>query len=475
MKLYLFLFLTALAYSIDKPNFVIIYTDDQGYGDLSCFGGTHVDTPRIDQMAAEGARLTNFYMAAAVCTPSRAALMTGTYPHRIGMTPILLSGSERGLNPSEITIPELLQEQGYKTGMFGKWHLGDQPEFLPTRQGFQEFFGLPYSHDVHPYNKVYDPKSKNFNFPPLPLLEHETVIESEPDADYLTQRFTERAVKFIKENKDNPFFLYVPHPMPHVPVHASPEFMKGVSPETLKKLEAEDGNIDYETRRDLFRQCVREIDWSVGRILDTLKESGIDENTVVIFSTDNGPVVGNAGPLRGAKGSYYEGGLRVPTVIRWPGTIPAGKDNHELMTAMDLLPTFAKLAGASVPTDRTIDGQDIMPVLLHQEQSPHEAFFYFFGSRLMAVRSGQWKLHITEQKITKKTVNGKEKVVRAFTPGVYALYNLESDIGETTNLAADHPEIVARLQGYADAFQEDLKKNSRPVGKAKDPKPLILE
>ncbi len=376
------------------PSFVVIFTDDQGYGDLSCFGGKHVSTPRIDQMAAEGARLTSFYVAAPVCTPSRAALMTGCYPKRIDMAMgsnfgVLLAGDTKGLNPEEITIAEVLKTAGYRTGMFGKWHLGDQPEFLPTKQGFDEYFGVPYSHDIHPFH----PRQDHYNFPPLPLLEDEAVIEMDPDADYLTKRITEHAVSFIERNKDEPFFLYIPHPIPHAPLHVSPAFMESVSGDVVAKLKEEDGNIDYRTRDQLFRQAIAEIDWSVGEILDTLKANGLDESTLVLFTSDNGPprntIFASPGPLRGNKGTTFEGGMREPTVVRWPGKIPAGKPNDELMTAMDLLPTFAKLAGAEIPKDRVIDGKDIWPTLTGEAGTPHETFFYHRGNQLQAVRSGK--------------------------------------------------------------------------------------
>lgn len=447
-----------------KPNFVIIFTDDQGYGDLSCFGGTHVKTPRIDQMAAEGARLTSFYVAAPVCTPSRAALMTGCYPTRIDMAtgsnfPVLLAADKKGLNPDEITIAEVLKSAGYATGLFGKWHLGDQPEFLPTRQGFDEFFGLPYSHDIHPFH----PSQERFQFPPLPLLDGETVIEMEPDADFLTKRITERAVKFIEKNKDKPFFLYVPHPIPHRPLHVSPPFMDGIAPEITDKLKNEGKSIDYQTRDKLFRQAIAEIDWSVGQILDVLKKNGLDENTVVVFTSDNGPAVGKATPLSGRKGSTLEGGMRVPTVIRWPGKIPAGRDNAELMTAMDLLPTFAKLAGAEIPPDRVLDGKDISSVLIHHAKSPHEAFFYHSAHELQAVRSGKWKLHLSSPK---KPQGSSGAVVAR------ALFDLEEDIGEQTDLLAHHPEVSERLRSYAMTFQEELNRNKRPAGEVRNPKPL---
>ena len=428
------------------PNFVIILTDDQGYADLSCFGGEHVNTPNIDQMAAEGMKLTSFYMAAALCTPSRAALMTGSYPRRVDLAygtdfVVLLAGDGKGLNPTEITLAEVLKSVGYKTGMFGKWHLGDQPEFLPTRQGFDEYFGIPYSHDIHPDH----PRQDHFQFPALPLLDQEEVIEMDPDADYLTRRVTERAVQFIEENKEDPFFLYIPQPIPHKPLHVSPPFMEDVSAEIVEKLKEENNSIDYPTRDKLFRQAINEIDWSVGQILDTLKEHGIDENTLVIFTSDNGPAVGKATPIKGRKGSQFEGGVREPTVIRWPGNIPTGQSNDELMSAMDLLPTFAKLAGAEVPTDRVIDGKDIWPVLTQGASTPHEAFFYHRTKNLHAVRSGNWKLHIEEGKPTE-------------------LYNLESDIGETNNVLEKNPDVVNRLLPYIEAFEIDLAQNSRLAG-----------
>jgi arylsulfatase A-like enzyme len=447
-----------------KPNFVVIFTDDQGYGDLSCFGGKHVETPEIDRLAQEGARLTSFYVAAPVCTPSRAALMTGSYPKRVGMARgsnfcVLLAGDTKGLHPDEITMAEVLKKAGYATGMFGKWHLGDQPEFLPTRQGFDEYFGIPYSHDIHPYH----PRQDRFQFPPLPLLRGEKVIEAEPDADYLTRRVTDHAVAFIEKHKDHPFLLYVPHPIPHTPLHVSPPYMEGVSEEVKKKLAKENQSIDYRTRSKLFPQAISEIDASVGRIVGALKEHGLDRNTLVIFTSDNGPAIGSAGPLRGRKGSAYEGGMREPTVVWWPGKIPAGMVCDELLTAMDLLPTFAKLAGASIPTDRVIDGKDIWPVLSGQPgaKSPHDRFFYHQGDRLRAVRSGLWKLHLP------KRVGKKKKLAPV------ELYHLGDDIGEKHNVAKDHPEVVKRLLGYADEFKKDLKANSRPAAFADDPKPLV--
>lgn len=425
------------------PNIVLIFTDDQGYGDLGCFGADHVSTPRIDQMAAEGSKLTSFYVAAPVCTPSRAALMTGSYPKRVDMATgfrfgVLLSADSKGLHPNEITIAETLKSVGYKTGMFGKWHLGDQPEFLPTRQGFDEYFGIPYSHDIHPFHQ----RQGHFNFPALPLLDGETVIEMDPNADLLTKRITERAVKFIEKNKDAPFFLYIPHPIPHRPLHASPPFMGNAPSDIKSTLEKENGNIDYKTRDKILNLAIAEIDWSVGEILDTLKNQGIDENTLVIFTSDNGPAVGSAGPLSGKKGSTFEGGMREATVIRWPGKIPAGASNNELMTAMDLHPTFAKLAGAKIPSDRVIDGKDVWPVLTGKAKTPHKAFFYHRQNELQAVRSGNWKLHL---------IDGKPS----------ALHNLKTDIGESNNLLAKNPKIERKLMAYIRDFEKDLAQNSR--------------
>ena len=436
-----------------RPNFVVIYTDDQGYADLSCFGGKHVSTPRIDQMAAEGSRLTSFYMAASVCTPSRAALLTGSYPKRVGMAErVLLAGDPKGLNPSEVTIAEVLKSAGYRTGIFGKWHLGDQPEFLPLKQGFDEFFGLPYSHDIHPFHG-----NKKHRFPPLPLLEGETVIEQDPDADYLTRRVTERAVRFINENRDAPFFLYVPHPTPHRPISVSPPFRKHI-PDALKTklvLEKNNQTIDYATRDNLYSSAISEIDWSVGQILDAVKTQGIDHNTLVVFTSDNGPKVGKATPLKGKKGSTFEGGMREPTVIRWPGKIPPGTSNDELLTAMDLLPTFAKLAGAAIPKDRVIDGKDIWPTLISKAGTPHDAFFYHKSNSLSAVRSGKWKLHTDGGRPTQ-------------------LYDLETDIGEKQNVIQSNPEVVQRLDRHMKAFAKDIADNSRPAAFAENPKPLSM-
>ena len=450
---------TPKAVAADRPNFIIIFTDDQGYADLSCFGSKSVYTPNIDQMAKEGVRLTSFYVAAPLCTPSRAALMTGCYPARIDMDvpsslaiampnipkgrrfPVCLAGDGRGLNPEELTIAEVAQSAGYKTGMFGKWHLGDQPVFLPTRQGFEEYFGIPYSHDIHPKH----PRQKFFHFPPLPLLEGEKVIELEPDANYLTRRVTERAVDFIKRNKDDAFFLYVAHPLPHGPLAASPE---------IKKQYAQQLKTNGSGKPGIFPTVIYEIDWSVGEILKTLKDEGIDGNTIVLYTSDNGPAKGSAKPLSGKKGSTLEGGQRVPAVVRWPQGIPAGMENDKVLTAMDILPTFAKLSGAELPSDLTIDGKDIMPTLVDGAESPHEYFFYAHWGVLEGVRWKSWKLRV---------IDGKE-----------ALYNLDVDVIEKKNVAANHPEIVEKLKAAMQGFEDEMEANVRPAGMVENPVPLSM-
>ncbi len=442
-----------------KPNFILIFCDNLGYGDIEPFGSTANRTPHLNRMAKEGCKFTHFCVTAGVCTPSRASIMTGCYSQRVGMHKnprdghVLRPISPYGLHPNEVTIAEVLKERGYATGIFGKWHLGDQPEFLPTKQGFDEYFGIPFSHDIHPFH----PRQSHYKFPPLPLLENDTVIEMDPNADFLTKRITEHAVSFIERNKDEPFFLYVPHPIPHAPLHVSPPFMEGVSHDVVAKLQAEDGNIDYQTRHKLFRQAIAEIDWSVGQILDTLKANGLDDNTLVLFTSDNGPpkntLFASPGPLRGHKGTTFEGGMREPTVVRWPGKIPAGKANGELMTTMDLLPTFAKLAGAAIPTDRVIDGKDIWPTLTGEAQTPHEMFFYHRGNVLAAVRSGRWKLHTSKGRPTQ-------------------LYDLESDLSEKNNVIDSHPEVVRRLNGQLKAFAKNIADNSRSAAFVENPKPL---
>lgn len=461
--LFISLYGCALSHSEESqklPNFIIIFTDDQGYGDLGCFGGKHVKTPNLDQMAAEGMKLTSFYVAAPVCTPSRAALMTGCYPKRINMASgVFLAGDNRGLHPDEITIAEVLKTKGYATGIMGKWHLGDQPEFLPTRQGFDEFFGLPYSHDIHPWHQ----NNKKYNFPDLPLLDGEEVVELNPDMNYLTQRITDRAVDFIKRNKENPFFLYIPHPLPHRPLYASPDQMKQVPDSIQTILSQENGTVNYPLRDKIYPQAIGTIDNSVGEILKALRKNGIDENTLVVFSSDNGPArggMGSTGGLRGRKGQTFEGGMREPAIAWWPGKIPKGTETDQILTTMDILPTFASLARAEIPHDRVIDGKNIWPVLAGNKNDgpPREPFYYYRANQLQAVRYGDWKYHRRD--------------------GQNLLYNLKDDMGEAQNVIDQYPEIASELKGYFERFEKELGEGNtlsgqcRPAGYVETAKPL---
>jgi len=442
------------------PNFVLIYCDDLGYGDIGPFGAQGYQTPNLDRMAAEGMKFTDFHSAAAVCSASRVALMTGCYPQRVGILGALGPNAKVGINENEMLIPEVLKQRGYATAIFGKWHLGDNPRFLPTRHGFDRYFGLPYSNDMWP-NHPTNGKA----YPPLPLIEGEKVIQKMPDQTQLTTWYTERAVQFIQENKDRPFFVYVPHSMPHVPLFVSDKF-KG------------------KTERGLFGDVIAEIDWSVGQILSAIKSSGIDEQTLVLFTSDNGPWLsygdhaGNAGPLREGKGSTWDGGHLEPTLARWPGKIPAGKVCKELTATIDVLPTFAKLAGAEPPKDRIIDGLDIWPLMAGTEgaKTPHDRFYYYWAFGLEAVRSGPWKLHLPhDYRTLAGGAGGKDgkPVPYKNAKTDLALYNLENDVGEKTNVAEQNPDVVKRLLALAEEGRADLGdsltnqtgKNRRPPGK----------
>jgi arylsulfatase A len=444
--------------SADKPNIVIIFCDDVGYADIGVFGAKGYETPNLDRMAAEGVKFTDFYAAASSCTPSRAALMTGCYPQRVGLPNVIGPKSKVGISDQEQTIAEILKPLGYATACYGKWHMGHQPEFLPTRHGFDEYFGLPYSNDMwpnHPTNK---------SFPDLPLVEGERTIEYNPDQTQLTTWYTERSVRFIEKNKDRPFFLYLPHSMAHVPLFVSDKF----------KDKSEQG---------LYGDVMMEIDWSVGQILSTLKRLGIDEKTLVIFCSDNGPWLsygdhgGSAEPLREGKGTTFDGGQREPTVMRMPDKIPAGAVCSEPASTMDILPTVAKLTGAELPA-HTIDGKNIWPLMLGEPgaKSPHEAFFYYRGFALEAVRSGKWKLHLPH---SYRTLAGRQGGTGG-QPAKYeqgkigpALFNLENDIGEQHDVSARHPAIVKRLMALADEMRQDLGdsaqkmtgQNRRPPGR----------
>ena len=417
-----------------KPNFVVILIDDMGYGDIGPFGSKLNRTPHLDRMAREGMRLTSFY-AAPVCTPSRAQMMTGCYAKRVSLPNVIGPVCPIGISAKEHTIADLLKQQGYATMAVGKWHLGDQPEFLPTRHGFDHYFGLPYSNDMGGTGK----NAQGRGQPPLPLLRDAAVIEAPADQDTLTSRYTEQAVKFIKSNKDRPFFLYLPHTAVHVPLHPGAAF-KGKSV------------------NGRYGDWVEEVDWSVGRVLDTLGELKLAGRTFVLFTSDNGPWLtqgrngGVAGPLHGGKGTTWEGGMREPTIAWWPGRIAAGAVRDAMVSEIDVLPTLVKLAGGEVPTDHKIDGRDIWSLLAGQTSvSPHDALFYFNGNQLQAVRSGSWKLAITPQGTG--LPKGAAQPVKHIGP---RLYNLDSDIGELSDVAAQHADVVARLQRLIERIGADL-------------------
>ncbi len=424
------------------PNVVIVYADDQGYQDLGCFGSPDIKTPNIDQMAKEGRRFTSFCVAQAVCSASRTALLTGCYPNRVGILGALGPAATHGIHDDEWTLAEVVKKRDYATAIFGKYHLGHHPKFLPTRHGFDEYFGLPYSNDMWPRHPT-----AGKNFPLLPLIEGEKVIQTMPDQTKLTTWYTERAVRFIETNKDRPFLLYVAQSMPHVPLHVSDKF-KGKS------------------ARGLYGDVIMEIDWSVGEILKTLKRLDLERNTLVIYTSDNGPWLsygdhaGSAGPLREGKGTTFEGGVRVPCVMRWPGKIPAGSVTNELAATIDILPTVAKLVGAGLPADRIIDGRDIRPLMSGQPgaKSPHDAYYYYWGRELQAIRSGRWKLHFPHGYPSLGEPRGA-----GGRPGPYVqkkigleLFDLEADVGETTNVAGKHPNVVKRLQQLAERARDDL-------------------
>jgi arylsulfatase A len=453
------------AVDVLKPNLLIINIDDLGYGDIGPFGSTLNRTPNLDRMAAEGRRLTTFY-AAPVCSPSRAALMTGCYPKRVLPIPhVLFPGNDVGLAPSEITVAESLKSVGYVTGIVGKWHLGDQPEFLPTRQGFDRWFGLPYSNDMGPAadgikSNFGDPlpaMSKNPQ-PPLPLMRGETVLQRvlAEDQTQLVTRYTEEALRFMQAHKDERFFLYLAHSAVHFPLYPGERF-RGKS------------------ANGLYGDWVEEVDWSVGEVLNALRGHGLAEKTLVIFTSDNGGTARAVNrPLRGNKGSTWEGGVRVPAIAWWPGKVPAGTSSDAICGMFDVLPTFAALGGAKVPGDRKIDGADIRSVLMGDADvpGPHEVFYYYRGLELEAVRDNEWKLVLSNA-----GGNGRSKA------GVKAgdsarLFNLKTDIGESTDVASQHPEIVDRLEKLVAKMKDDLGTSGlapgcRPLGKVNNPQLLI--
>jgi arylsulfatase A-like enzyme len=426
------------------PNIVVIFTDDQGYGDLACYGARNIKTPNLDKMAAEGVRFTNFYVGQPVCSASRAALLTGCYPSRVGIHGALTPSAKTGLNPEEETLAEICKSKGYKTAMVGKWHLGDHADFLPTKQGFDEYLGVPYSNDMWPAHP-----NKDFSFPRLPLIENDSIIDYfDDDQNALTTMYTDKAVRFIESNKDNPFFLYVAHNMPHVPLFVSQKF-RGKS------------------EAGLYGDVIMEIDWSAGQIMETLKELNLDKNTLVIFTSDNGPWLsygkhsGSALPLREGKGTVFEGGVRVPCIMRWPGQIPAGSVQSEPAMTIDILPTIAGLISAKLP-EKTIDGKNIWPLIISDPhvKTPHDAFYYYFNNNeLQGMRSGKWKLYFPHTYRSFLGKAGREDGMPVDYTHVeidLELYDLEKDVSEKNNVAAQFPSVVDSLQNMAAAFRAKL-------------------
>ena len=484
MRLLLALILTTLTLSAADqrpPNVVIILLDDLGYADMGCFGAEKIKTPNMDRMAAEGMKFTSFYVAQAVCSASRAALMTGCYANRVGMQGALNHTSKEGIHPDEWLLPEMCKARGYATAAFGKWHLGTDLLFNPLHHGFDEFLGIPYSND----NSKYHPSLAQ-EMPPLPLYDGLKVIETDPDQSLFTHRFTAGAMSFIEQHKDQPFFLYVPHVMPHVPIFASADF-RGKS------------------SVGLYGDVVQELDWSVGQILDTLKRCDIDHETLVILFSDNGPFLsygnhaGSAKPLREGKLTTFDGGVRSPFIARWPGHVPATQVCDEPVMEIDLLPTISSLIGGKL-SDRKIDGKNILPLLEGKPdaKSPHEALVFYGGNELQAIRSGPWKLHFPHPYITVDGEPGRDgkparfgqmqpkSITQSGIAGIasrhgyrvetigLSLFNLQDDPGETHDLAKEHPEMVERLQKLAeptrkelgDALQQITGTKNRPLGLA---------
>jgi arylsulfatase A len=439
------------------PNFVLVFIDDLGYGDLGCYGSKRTETPHLDQLAKDGTRFTDFHTAAAVCTASRAGLLTGCYPQRVNLLGALGPNSKVGINDDEQLLPELVKTKGYRTAIFGKWHLGDAPQFLPLQHGFDRYFGLPYSNDMWPKHPA------KLSFPELPLIEDNEVVQRNPDQSQLTSWYTERAVKFIEDSAKEPFLLYVPHSMPHVPLFTS-EKQRGKS------------------KHGLFGDVIAEIDNSVGTIRAALEKQGVADNTLILFTSDNGPWLsygehaGSSGPLREGKGTTWEGGQRVPMIANWPGHVPAGRVSGEFCTTMDVVPSFCQLAGAELPKHK-IDGHDIRPLLLGEADahSPYDVFYYYWNNGLDAVRSGPWKLHFPHAYPSLTGTPGKDGSPGGLTQAKtgLALYNLDDDVGEQHDVAAEHPKVVERLSKLAEMARDDLGdahtkregRGRRPAGK----------
>ena len=447
---------------ITPPNIIFILTDDQGYGDLGIYGATDIETPHIDQLASEGAMFTSYYATQPVCSASRASILTGCYSDRIGIHNAYSPGSKVGLNPEETTIAELLKEKGYATGIFGKWHLGDAPEFLPRKHGFDQFFGILYSNDMWPKHPQ---QGTVFNFPDIELYENETPLYILEDQAFLTKALTDRAINFIQRNKEQPFFVYLPHPQPHVPLFAADPFK-----------DSQD--------RGLYGDVIHEIDASVGRILASLEEEGLEENTIVIFTSDNGPWLsygghsGSSGIFREGKGTNWEGGHRVPGIIRYPNKIEPNTLIEAPAMGIDWLPTLAEFAATKMPKLK-IDGASLVPLLTGAtNSSPHDNFFFYYRTNeLHAVRHKDWKLYVPH---TYRSLNGREGTNDGF-PVPYqmneintpTLFDLNNDRSEQYNIAFQHPEIVKKISKIADSIRLILGdqlsgikgKEVRPVGR----------
>ena len=437
------------------PNIILIYADDLGYGDLGCYGSTKNVTLHLDKLAEQGMRFTQYYSACSVCTPSRGALLTGCYPARIGFDAfgkkkswVLFPGFAEGFHPDEILMPEFLKTRGYATAHVGKRHCGDQPEHLPTRHGFDSYYGLPYSNDMAIMPRR--PKS-----PPLPLLHNEDVIQEQPRQAPLIERYTEKSIRFIRENRNAPFFLYLAHMHVHLPHYVMQHF-------------------EAQSKNGRYGAAVAAIDWSTGVIVAELERLGLTDNTIIIFTSDNGSREqgegGDNGPLRGHKGQIWEGGMRVPCMVKWPGKIKPGSISSELVTAMDFYPTLAQIVGYHVPAEPIRDGRDVSAIWLGEPdaKSPYDAFYYYMVDELQAVRVGDWKLRYAPQK------------GRHADPSKVQLYNLTNDIGETTDVAQQHPEVVEDLLQHMQAMREDIGdglfkvqgQNERKPAVSEHPKPL---
>lgn len=441
------------------PNFVVIFCDNLGYGDLGCYGHPVHRTLNVDRMAQDGMRFTDFYVSSPVCTPSRASIMTGCYAQRVDLhisdkgTSVLQPVAAKGLSPDEITIAEVLRDVGYTTACIGKWHLGDQPEFLPTRQGFDYYYGIPYSEDMY--------RRPDRDWPELPLMRGAEVIEAPVDLDTITERYTHEAVQFMTENRERPFFLYLPEALP-----GSLRW-----PQSGPRFAGRSGNWGW-------GDTVEELDWSAGQVIRAVQRLGVERDTLVIFLSDNGAPDhgGSNGPLHGWGYSTWEAGMRVPCVMRWPGTIPASTVCSEVATTMDLMPTCARLAGTTEPQDRVIDGHDIRPLMTGEKDacSPYHAFFYYFMEQLQAVRCGRWKLHLARPN---RRVFGDQQGPPAEEP---LLFDLVVDPGETTNVTADHPDVVAGLNALAEEMRADLGDTGmdapgrRPAGWVENPTPRVM-